>query len=83
MSKKWFLYILKCSDESLYTGITNNLEKRVAVHNAKKGAKSLKGKLPVELVYFEEYNNRSEASKREYEVKQMKREEKWCLVNSV
>lgn len=77
-----YVYIVKCSDESLYTGITDDLKRRVNEHNSKRGAKSLKGKLPVILVYQEEYKTKSEALKREYEIKTWKREKKLELIRS-
>jgi predicted GIY-YIG superfamily endonuclease len=77
----WYTYILLCHDNSYYTGITNNLEKRVKLHNDKKGAKSLRGKLPVKLIYHEEYPNKSEAGKREIEIKGWPRKKKELLVN--
>lgn len=76
----WFVYILECSDKSLYTGITNNLEKRILTHNTKKGSKSLFGKLPVKLVYNETLKNRSKASVREAEIKKLTRKEKIDLI---
>ena len=76
-----YVYIVKCSDESLYTGITDNIKRRVNEHNSKRGAKSLKGKLPVILVHLEEYETKSEALKREYEIKTWKREKKLELIN--
>ncbi|MBU3104791.1 GIY-YIG nuclease family protein [Clostridium gasigenes] len=75
-----YMYILKCSDSSLYTGWTNDLDKRFKVHSQGKGAKYTKGRLPVELVYFEEFDNKIEAMKREYEVKQLSRKEKQKLI---
>lgn len=59
-----YTYIVKCSDETLYTGWTNNLEKRLRAHNSGKGAKYTKNRRPVELVYFEEYDTKQEAMKR-------------------
>lgn len=76
-----YVYILKCNDDSLYTGWTNNLEKRVKAHSNGKGAKYTKSRLPVELVYFEEYENKVEAMRREYAIKQLKRKEKLMLIN--
>jgi putative endonuclease len=76
----WFVYIVECQDSSLYTGITNNLEKRVKTHNHKKGAKAVKGKLPVKLVYQEQYNEKQPALSRESEIKSLKREEKLKLI---
>ena len=64
-----YTYILKCSDGSLYTGWTNDLERRVKVHNEGKGAKYTKSRRPVELVYYEEFLTKEEAMKREYEIK--------------
>lgn len=75
-----FTYILKCVDGSLYTGWTNNLEKRVADHNAGKGAKYTKGRRPVELVYFEAFETKEEAMRREYALKRCSRNEKLQLV---
>ena len=75
-----YVYILKCSDESLYTGWTNSLEKRIKAHNNRKGAKYTKARLPVELVYFEEYEDKIEAMKREYEIKQLTRVKKLKLI---
>ena len=77
----WFVYIVKAVDNSFYTGITINLEKRVEKHNNKRGSKSLFGKIPVRLVYKEEAKNRSEALKREAEIKSWDREKKIQLIN--
>ena len=78
----WYLYIVKCSDGSFYTGITLDPERRVFEHNNddKKGAKSLRGKRPVELVYLESYHNQIEAAKRENAIKNWKRENKLKLI---
>ncbi len=76
----WFVYIVECQDSSLYTGITNNLGKRLKAHNEKKGAKAIKGKLPVKLVYQERYNEKKLALSREREIKSFKREVKLELV---
>ena len=77
---KWFLYVVKCRDDSLYTGITTNIKRRVREHNLKIGAKSLKGKLPVTLVYRETYDSQGEASKREMAIKSWRREYKIKLI---
>jgi putative endonuclease len=79
------VYIVKCSDSTLYTWIATDLEKRLKQHNWEilGWAKYTRNKRPVELVYFEEAVNRSEASKREYEIKSMKREEKLLLINNL
>jgi len=79
--KTWFLYIVECSDKTLYTGITNNLDKRISQHNNGSGAKYTKGRSPVKLLYTESFNNRSEASKREYQIKQLTKKEKHKLIN--
>jgi len=75
----WFVYLLLCSDNTLYCGITNNLEKRINTHNKGKGAKYTRSRLPVEIYYYEESPNKSEASKREYQIKKMSRENKLKL----
>ena len=75
-----YTYILKCNDGSLYTGWTNDLEQRVAAHNTGKGAKYTKARRPVELVYFEEFETKEQAMKREYAIKQMARKDKLELV---
>ena len=76
----WYIYIVKCSDNTLYTGITNNLEKRIATHNNKKGAKYTKTRLPVTLMAYWEASNRSEASKEEYRIKKLSRASKMVLI---
>ncbi|MDU5108970.1 MAG: GIY-YIG nuclease family protein [Clostridium sp.] len=76
-----YVYILKCSDNTLYTGWTTSLEKRLKAHNSGKGAKYTKPRLPVEIVYFEEFQDKKEAMKREYAIKQLSREEKLNLIN--
>lgn len=78
----WKLYIVEAKDGSLYTGITVDIEKRIAVHNSGKGSKSLLGKRPVKLVYIENLETRSEALKREYEIKQLSRAQKLELIAS-
>ena len=76
----WFVYILRCGDGTLYTGITDDVEKRLAAHRAGRGAKYTRGRGPLELVYTEELPDRSAASKREYEIKQLTRQEKLDLI---
>ena len=79
----YFIYILKCSDETLYTGITTDIKRRVHEHNTSdKGAKYTKLRRPVELVYSENSENRSTASKREYAIKKLTREKKMELINA-
>ena len=77
-----YTYILKCKDDSLYTGWTNVLKKRITSHNAGKGAKYTKARRPVELVYYEEFQTREEAMKREYAIKQLSRKEKEALIKT-
>lgn len=77
-----YTYIVKCSDETLYTGWTNNLKKRLEAHNSGKGAKYTKNRRPVELVYFEEHDTKQEAMKREYAIKQLSRQKKLALIHS-
>lgn len=79
---KAFIYIIKCSDQSLYTGYTTNLEKRLKAHNEKKGAKYTRGRTPVELMYFEEFDSKSDALKREYQIKKLSLNEKLKLIQS-
>ena len=76
----WFLYILECSNGSFYTGISNNLDKRLKRHNSGKASKYTRARLPVAFVYTEEFDNRSQASKREAEVKRLNRTQKEQLV---
>lgn len=80
----YFVYILKCADETLYTGIATELERRIEEHNGSdKGAKYTRVRRPVRLVYSEKYPDRSAASKREYEIKKkMSRAEKLKLIGS-
>ncbi len=75
-----YTYILKCKDGSLYTGWTNNLERRLKDHNEGKGAKYTKARRPVELVYYETFSTKEEAMSREYAIKRMKRSEKEMLM---
>lgn len=76
MDKTWKLYILRCGDGSLYTGITTDVEARLAAHRSGKGAKYTRGRSPLELVYSEECGSHSDALKRELTVKSLPREEK-------
>jgi len=78
----YYVYIVKCADDTLYTGISTQLERRIEEHNSSdNGAKYTRVRRPVELVYSEEYPDRSTASKREYEIKKkMTRKEKLALI---
>ena len=79
---RWYFYILRCVDSSFYCGITNDLKDRLKEHNSGEGAKYTKTRLPVKLIYFEEYPDKSSACKREIEVKRWRREKKQKLVAS-
>lgn len=78
----YYVYMVRCADDTLYTGITTELERRIDEHNhSERGAKYTQSRRPVELVYYESYPSRSEASKREYHIKKrMRREEKLLLI---
>lgn len=75
-----YTYIVKCNDGTLYTGWTNNLEKRIKDHNDGKGAKYTKARLPVELVYYETFETKEEAMSRECAIKRLSRREKEELI---
>ena len=77
-----YTYIVKCSDGSLYTGWTNNLEKRIKDHNSGRGAKYTKARRPVVLVYKEEFPTKQEAMKREWEIKRLSRKEKLSMIEN-
>jgi len=78
---EWYVYILKCSDGSLYTGITVDLDRRLNEHNnSKKGAKYTRARRPVQMMYSERCENRSLASKREAAIKKLSRSEKLTLL---
>jgi putative endonuclease len=76
----WTVYIVRCSDDSFYTGYTGDMEKRLAAHNSGKGAKYTASRRPVELVYTEAFEDRFEAMKREYRIKCMTRAKKEGLI---
>lgn len=75
-----YTYIVECSDGSLYTGWTNHLEERIKSHNEGKGAKYTRCRLPVRLVYYEEFATKQDAMKREYAIKQLPRKDKLILI---
>ena len=75
-----FVYLLRCADHTLYCGWTTDLTARVQAHNNGRGAKYTRSRLPVELVYYEEYANRHDALSREWHIKRMTREEKNDLI---
>ncbi|MCR5651959.1 MAG: GIY-YIG nuclease family protein [Lachnospiraceae bacterium] len=80
MAGKYYAYILECADGTYYTGYTNDPEKRLQTHNAGKGGKYTRTRLPVRLVYSEEFETRNEAMSREWHIKQLTRKEKEELV---
>ena len=75
-----YVYILKCKDDSFYTGWTTDLSKRIQRHNLGLGAKYTRSRRPVELIYFETFENKSEALKREYQIKQLSSKQKEKLI---
>ena len=77
-----YTYILRCKDNSLYTGWTNDLDKRLEAHNSGRGAKYTKTRLPVELVYYEEFETKEDAMRREYAIKQLTKKAKEQLIIS-
>lgn len=77
----WYVYMVRCRDNSLYTGYTNDPQRRLAVHNAGKGAKYTRSRLPVVLVYQEECNDKIAAQRREYALKQLNKSQKEALCN--
>ena len=76
-----YIYIVECRDKTLYTGYTTDLDKRIKTHNAKKGAKYTRGRTPVILKYYEEFNNKADAIKRESQIKKLKRAKNPILLN--
>lgn len=82
MTNPWFLYLIECQDGSIYTGITVDVDKRYAAHNAGKGAKYMRSHPPKKLLKVFEYPTRSEASKAEYVIKKLPASEKWLLVKT-
>ena len=80
METTWYLYILRCGDGTLYTGITTNVEKRLETHRSGKGAKYTRGRNPLELVYRENCGSHSNALKREAAVKKLSREQKEMMI---
>jgi putative endonuclease len=82
MEKSWYVYILRCKDDTLYCGITPDLEKRLQQHNAGKGAKYTRGRGPLELVYREMVETHSDALKREIAIKRLSRTEKLELIGT-
>ena len=75
-----YTYILRCADGSLYTGWTNDLEKRIKAHKAGRGGKYTRAHAPVELVYYESFETKTEAMSREWHIKKLNREQKLALI---
>ncbi len=80
MDKQWFVYILRCADGSLYTGVTTDVAARLKAHQSGKGAKYTKSHLPVELAYTESCLDKVSAFRREWQIKQLPRQEKLMLI---
>jgi putative endonuclease len=78
--QRWLIYILECGDGTLYTGVSNNVEARIAAHRAGKGAKYTRGRLPLKLIFTITCRNKSAALKKEYAIKRLSREEKVNLI---
>ena len=76
----WFVYLLRCGDGTLYTGCTDDVQRRLEVHRSGKGAKYTRSRLPVELAYWEEVPDRSAALRREAAIKKLRRQEKLALI---
>lgn len=79
---KCYAYVLKCADDTLYTGWTNDIEKRLKAHNDGKGGKYTRSRLPCKLFYYEEFEDKIKAQKREWEIKQLTRKQKLALVDN-
>jgi putative endonuclease len=79
----WYVYIIECKDLKLYTGITNNLKRRIKAHNSGNGCRFTKYRVPVKLVYSEEAANRPQALKRETKIKQLTRNEKLRIIKGI
>lgn len=75
----WVCYLVRCADDTLYCGITNDLDKRLAAHNAGAGAKYTRGRTPLQLVHVEAFAEKSEALRRELQIKRLSRNEKLLL----
>lgn len=78
----WQTYIVKCDDNTYYTGVTNNIKRRIKLHNCGKGAKYTAARRPVQLIYSEQFFSRSASQKREYEIKKLSRAKKARLINN-
>ena len=81
-SGMWYVYIVRCADRTLYTGVARDLRARIEVHNAGRGAKYTRARLPVKLIYQETVANRSAAQRREHAIKRLSRAEKRALAKT-
>ena len=79
-NKRYYVYIIECSDNSLYTGYTTDIDARITTHNEGLGAKYTRGRLPVSLRYVEVFDSKSDALKREYAIKQLTKKQKLSLI---
>jgi len=79
----YYCYLVECVDKTLYCGYTNNIDKRVKTHNLGRGAKYTQKRIPVTLVYFEQFDDKRKAMRREYAIKQLSRDEKLNLIKSL
>ncbi len=80
--EEWYVYIVECSDKTFYVGTTNDIKKRIAKHNAGKGAKYTRGRGPVKIRYTRSFESRSEACKHEYQLKRYSRDEKQDIIQA-
>ena len=80
--RPWTVYMLRCADDTIYTGIARDAEARIAAHNSGKGAKYTRARRPVAMVYCEAAADRSEASRREYAIKRLSRQAKMALIGA-
>ena len=80
MASDYYVYVLRCADDSYYTGYTTDPDRRLAEHNAGEGAKYTRGRTPVDLIYLEAHDSKSAAMSREYEIKQLRRSEKEQII---
>ena len=79
--EQWYLYILECNDGSFYTGVTPDIDRRIKTHNEGNGGRYTRSKLPVALIYSEAHLTKSEALKRELQIKGWSKKKKWALIN--
>lgn len=82
LNQTWWIYIVQCSDNSYYTGLSNDVENRIKKHNSGKGAAYTRGRGPVKLIYSEKFSSYSEAAKREIAIKKLNRQEKIILISN-